>query len=184
MSNNNKDPKILKTTLVAESELFKIESLDLVFSNGATRCYERLHGRHKKAVMVVPILNGDTLLLVKEYAVGMERYEINFPMGGVEPGETEIEAANRELMEEVGFGSNNIKHLKTMSTAPGYSNGQISVLLAKDLYPASLSGDEPEELEVITCKLDQMHSFVTREDFSEAKSIAAMLIVKNIYDNM
>lgn len=54
---------------------YRMERLDLEFSNGERRLYERLHGRGYGAVAVVPMLDADTVLLVREYAAGVHRYE-------------------------------------------------------------------------------------------------------------
>lgn len=67
--------------------------------------YERMRPSPREAVMIVPVI-GDHLLLIREYAVGTESYELGFPKGLIDLGEKVLEAANRELMEEVGLGPN------------------------------------------------------------------------------
>src|SRR3546814_17361784 len=52
---------------------YRLERLDLEFGNGERRRYERLHGRGHGAVAVVPMLDDDTVLLVREYAAGLPR---------------------------------------------------------------------------------------------------------------
>ena len=79
MTREKHKPKILKQELVAESRLFKIESLHLRFTNGNERIYERMLGGHRGAVMLVPLLDDETLLLVREYAAGTHSYELGFP---------------------------------------------------------------------------------------------------------
>ena len=80
MSHNLKKPKILKVETVAHSRLFNVESVDLEFSNGVRRVYERMRPSGRQAVMIVPIID-DELLLIREYAVGIEEYELGFPKG-------------------------------------------------------------------------------------------------------
>ena len=57
-----------------------------------------------------------------------------------------IEAANRELKEEVGFGAKELTFLKKLSMAPSYFSSKMNIVVAEDLYPESLEGDEPEPL--------------------------------------
>ncbi len=111
-------PEILKAEIVAESRLFKVESLHLKFSNGEERVYERMRGGNRGAVMVVPLFDAQTLLLVREYAAGTHSYELGFPKGLIDPGEDAFEAGNRELMEEAGFGARDLIPLKQVSLAP------------------------------------------------------------------
>ena len=149
MAHDKSKPEILKAEIVAESRLFKVESLHLKFSNGEERVYERMRGGNRGAVMVVPLFDAHTLLLVREYAAGTHSYELGFPKGLIDPGEDAFEAGNRELMEEAGFGASSLTLLKQVSLAPGYFSSRMDILLARDLYPEQRVGDEPEPLEVI-----------------------------------
>ena len=55
---------------------------------------------------------------------------------------------------------------------------QTHIVLAQDLYPERLEGDEPEELEVVPWKLDALGELVLREDCTEGRSIAALFIAR------
>lgn len=173
-------PTIHKTEIVARSKLFLVEALDLEFSNGEQRTFERLASRGYGAVLVVPMLDADTVLLIREYAAGTGRYELGLPKGKVDAGETLIEAANRELKEEVGYGSDNIRHLKSVSLAPGYMGHCTNLLLAQNLYPKRLEGDEPEPLEVVPWKLSELDKLVALDECSEGRSLLALYMVRDI----
>lgn len=157
---------------------FRRESLDLEFSNGERRRYERLKSRGHGAVMIAAISEPGTLLLIREYAAGVHRYELGLPKGRMDAGETVLEAANRELKEEVGFGARKLTILRPITLAPTYMTHEIHLVLAEDLYPERLPGDEPEQLEVVPWKLDALHELVLREDCSEGRSLAGMFVVR------
>ncbi|MFG0832759.1 ADP compounds hydrolase NudE [Aeromonas bivalvium] len=178
MDPNKRKPDIIKAEIVAESRLFKVESLHLKFSNGEERVYERMRGGNRGAVMVVPMLDADTLLLVREYAAGTHSYELGFPKGLIDPGEDAFEAGNRELMEEAGFGANTLIPLKQVSLAPGYFASKMDILLALDLFPEWRVGDEPEPLEVIPWPLSRLDELLERDDFTESRSISALLLTQ------
>lgn len=171
-------PKILSVEMVAKSKLFSIESLDLEFSNGVKRTYERMKRSGRQAVMMVPITKEGDLLLVREYAAGTEEYELGFPKGLVDLGETPHEAANRELKEEIGLGANELIPLKEVVLAPSYFSAKMTLFLVQDLYPETLEGDEPEPLEVVRWPLSQADDLLTHLDFSEARSIAALMLAQ------
>ena len=140
----------LRRRRLAGSRLFQIEELALRFGNGEERLYERILGGSAPAsVLVVPMLDDDRVLLVREYAAGMERYELGLPKGRIEPGEAPLQAANREIMEEVGQGARRLREITTLSLAPAYIQHLTHVVLARDLYPSPLEGDEPEPLDVV-----------------------------------
>ncbi len=171
-------PEILATTTVARSRLFRIEQIDLRFSNGTEVRYERLHGSRGGAVLVVPLLDEETVLLVREYAAGVHRYELGLPKGRVEAGEALLDAANRELMEEVGFGARHLEHLHTLTLAPAYFGHHTELVVASDLYEKRLQGDEPEAIEVVPWKLAELDRLLASGECSEARSIAALFMVR------
>lgn len=161
-----------------EAGPYRLERLELEFSNGERRRYERVHGRGHGAVVVVPMLDDDTVLLVREYACGVHRYELGLVKGRIDAGETPLQAADRELKEEAGYGARRLDVLRQLTLAPTYMSQQTHLVLARDLYPERLPGDEPEELEVVPWRLDRLHELILREDFSEGRSIAALFIVR------
>lgn len=173
-----KPPRITHREEVARSRLFRVEGLDLVFSNGAERHYERLTSSLSGAVIIVPVTEDGHVLLIREYAAGLEGYELALPKGKVEHGEDPLAAADRELKEEVGFGATRLESLRHVSLAPGYMQHVTEVILARDLYPERLPGDEPEPIEVIPWPLEDIDALVLREDFSEARSIAALYLAR------
>ena len=157
---------------------YRMERMDLEFSNGERRKYERLHGRGHGAVAVVPMLDADTVLLVREYAAGVHRYELGLVKGRIDAGESPIEAANRELMEEAGYGARELTVLRELTLAPVYMSHSTHLVLARDLYPKRLAGDEPEELEIVPWKLADIGELILREEFSEGRSVAALFIAR------
>ncbi|MCJ8302020.1 ADP compounds hydrolase NudE [Shewanella sp.] len=174
----HKKPEILGSEIVAQSRLFKIEQVNLKFSNQVERQYERMKGNNRGAVMVVPVLNGDTLLLGREYAAGTHTYELGFPKGLIDPGEEAHEAANRELQEEIGFGARKLTHLMELSLAPGYFASKMQIFIAEDLYESVLEGDEPEPIEMVPWPLDNWQSLLEQEDFSESRSVSALFLAQ------
>ncbi|KJS09247.1 MAG: ADP-ribose diphosphatase [Gammaproteobacteria bacterium BRH_c0] len=174
------EPQILKRRETARTRLFRVEELLLRFSNGAERIYERLCHPSHGAVLIVPMLDDDTVLLVKEYGAGVESYHLGLPKGARNVGEDRLLAANRELMEEVGYGAHHLEFLKTLTLSPGYMGHDIDVILAQNLYEQRLPGDEPEPLEVVPWSLRDLSSLVARDDFTEGRSLAALYLVRDL----
>ena len=175
-----KKPKILKIETLATTRVFNIERLDLEFSNGERRQYERLKPPGNGAVLVIPMLDDDTVVMIYEYSGGTDRYELALTKGKIDAGEAPLDAANRELMEEIGYGSNKLTFLKTMTLAPGYQSNITHIILAQELYEASAEGDEPEPLELVEHKLSNLEELVYNEDLTEARTIAALYMAKGV----
>lgn len=171
-------PSILKRATVARSRLFRADEIHLRFSNGTERSYEKLCTGGPGAVLIVPLLDDNTVLLVREYAVGIEDYHLALPKGAIDAGETLLQAANRELQEEVGYGARKLQFLKKIHLSPAYMEHGINIVLAWDLYAHRLEGDEPEPIEVVPYPLADLLSLIMRPDVCEGRSIAALFMAR------
>lgn len=171
-------PEILAQEIVAQSRLFKVEQLQLRFSNGEERTYERMRGGNRGAVMVIACPDPEHFYLVREYCAGTHDYQLGFPKGLIDPGEDVLTAANRELKEEIGFGAERFIQLKSLALAPGYFNATMHLVLAFDLYAERLIGDEPEPLELVIWPRQQATALLQQVDFTEARSVAALLLAQ------
>ncbi len=171
-------PEILKRHRVARTRLFQVEQLELRFSNGVERTYERLASAGFGAVAVVPVTAEGGVILVQEYGAGINGYQWGLPKGAIDPGETRLQAANRELMEEAGVGAHTLHYLKSIHLNPSYMERSIDVVYAENLYEASLPGDEPEPLARMTWPLDQLDVLISRDDVCDSISIAALYMAR------
>ena len=180
-----KQPVIKSCREISRTRLFKVEELELQFSNGEERIYERLghFSEEHRGVMVVPLVDDQHFMLIREYAAGTEDYQLTLPKGLAEPGETLIEGGDRELKEEIGYGAREWHDLSDFTLSPNYMTRRIHVLLARDLYEEKLEGDEPEPLEVETFAFDQLLELCARPDFTEARVIAALFLAREKLQN-
>lgn len=175
-------PQITDRKTVAKSRLFALEQVDLTFSNGEQRQYERMQGSGRDSVMIVPMLDGDTMLLVREYCAGTHSYELGFPKGLIDQGESAEQSANRELQEEIGHGTKQLTLLNKVVMAPAFFSATMHIYLAQDLFEHWLTGDEPEPLDVVPWKLSDYKALLAQPDFNEARSIAALMLVKDYFE--
>ena len=174
-----KKPTITHKETIAKTRLFHVESLKLQFSNGATADYERLLSPPQGAVLIIPFISDDEVLLIREYGAGVERYELTLPKGRIEQDEPIIEAANREIKEEVGYGAHKLNHFKSVSLSPGYINHTTHLVIAQDLYEEQHQGDEPEPIEVVPWNIDRLWELSQQDDFTEARTIAALYMARD-----
>jgi ADP-ribose diphosphatase len=170
-------PRILGRRLAAQSRIFRVEAVDLEFSNGERRTYERILGG-RDSVMIVPLREDGTLLLAREYAAGSDDYQLGFPKGVVDAGEDLLDAAHRELREELGLAARELIVVRRVSIVPGYIDHGTQIVLARGLTPDPLPGDEPEPIAVVPWPLADPDGLLARGDFTEARSIAALFLVQ------
>lgn len=172
-------PKIISRTFSEKPVAFRIEQQQLEFSNGEKRTYECIKGGKKGSVLIIAIDKNDNILLIREYCGGRENYELACPKGNLNTDENHVDAANRELREETGYAAQAITPIKTVTLAPGYMGHRTHIMLAQNLHWQPLIGDEPEPIEIFRWPLNKIDDLLTRKDFTESRSITALLMFKH-----
>jgi ADP-ribose pyrophosphatase len=129
---------------------------------------------HPGAVAVVAH-DGEQLWLVRQprEAIG-DPALLELPAGKLdEDGEDALATAKRELAEEIGKGAKTWKHLTTFWSSPGFSDEQIHVYLATDLYDEHAHTDEIERIEIEAVPLAKLDDVI--RDCTDAKSLVGLL---------
>ena len=115
-----------------------------------------------------------------EYAAAIDSYALTFPKGKIDNGEGILEAANRELQEEIGYKSSSLEHVHTIDLAPGYIDHKTHIVLAKNLSSSKLPGDEPEELEIIEIPLGKINEKIKKYKYIDSRVLASLYIYGNL----
>jgi len=105
--------------------------------------------RHPGAAAVVPFLDADNVLLIRQYrfATGGDLLEI--PAGKLDPGEAPEVCAVRELEEETGYRAGRIERLGAIWTTPGFCDEVIHLFAAFDLEPTAQRLEPDEVIELV-----------------------------------
>ena len=129
---------------------------------------------HPGSVGILPLLTGNRVLLIRQYrrAVGETIWEI--PAGTMEPGETPIECARRELEEETGYRARRLKPFFECYAAPGYSMELMRVFLARDLKPTEQRPEEDEIISVEFVESGKAFRMIRSGQIRDAKTICAL----------
>ena len=175
LSTDKPKPQILDVRITAQTKVFQIQSVDLQFANGQRRTYERLTPSRRPAVMVMAI-EGDNLLMVREYAVGSERYELGCVKGLIDAGETPEQAALRELQEEIGHTAAALSPLRVLYSSPSHMYGPMYVFVAEGLLPSVRQGDEPEPLIPVRVPLSRLDELIDDAAFGDARTLSALML--------
>ena len=129
---------------------------------------------HPGAVAVLAH-DGERLYLVSQprEPVG-EPALVELPAGKLDAdGEDPLTTARRELAEEIGKGARSWRHLKTFYSSAGFSDEEIHVYLATDLYDQPTETEENERIEVHTVPLERLDEAIAAS--RDAKSLIGLL---------
>ena len=132
---------------------------------------------HPGAVGIV-VHDGEQLYLVRQprEPVG-DPGLLEVPAGKLDDdSEDVLTTAKRELAEEIGKGARNWRHLTTFYSSPGFSDEEIHVYLATDLYDESAETDEEERIEIVTVPLSELDDVI--RDCRDSKTLVGLLWLK------
>ena len=131
---------------------------------------------HPGAVLIVPVLADGRLVVERQYRYPAGAVFIEFPAGKLDPGESELATAQRELAEEAGYTASKWTPLGRIHSVVGYSNEAIDFYVAEGLTLVGAKLDAGEFLEVVTMSVDEMLAALDRGEITDAKTVASLLL--------
>lgn len=131
-----------------------------------------------EAVVILPVFPGDEVVLIRQFRAPFNEFIIEAPAGVVEPGENPEEAAQRELMEEVGLRPKSLIKLGSFTPAPGYSSEVLHFYVAYDPEPVGMKPEEYEIIEPIKLSLEEAYKMVLENKIKDMKTALAISLYK------
>jgi ADP-ribose pyrophosphatase len=131
---------------------------------------------HSDCVAVVAIDEQDNIILVRQFRHPVDRFLLEIPAGGIDPGEEPLDSVRRELQEEIGYFPRRIDKLGGFYSIPGYGTEYLHCFLATDLVAGRLIAEDTEDIELVRISPGEIPRLITSGEICDAKSIAALLI--------
>ncbi|OQX93023.1 MAG: hypothetical protein B6I17_04725 [Tenericutes bacterium 4572_104] len=171
----NLKEKQLSHKLVYECFFMKLYEDEVLLPNNKTS--KRIYIMHNSAAAILPITKTGNILLVKQYRYPIRSESIEIPAGKKDfLNENGLDCAVRELEEETGYISNNVKHLLDINSCVGYSNEKIEIFIAKDCVKIEnpKESDDDEFLELIELTKAEAKELLLSGKLQDAKTIIAL----------
>ena len=127
-------------------------------------------------VGLLPFVDKNRLLLVRQYRYVAGRSTWEMPTGGVRAGETLEEAAQRELAEEIGHRARRLVPLSTYHTSKSVVDETAHLFLAEGLYPEKGASDETEFIDVRPFPFDTVLRMVLDGEIVDSMTVVAVLL--------
>jgi ADP-ribose pyrophosphatase len=149
---------------------------------------EDSHRRHKRevcvhpgAVVVLPFVDAENILLIRNRRYAVNETLVELPAGTLERGEDPMNCAGRELVEETGFLAGRLKPLGDFYTSPGILSEKMYAFAAYDLTRAKASPDEGEEIDIAPASLEEAIDMIRYGQIKDAKTIATLLMYERFF---
>lgn len=141
--------------------------------------FEREVVRHPGAVVVVPLVDDDRVLAVRQFRAAVGREILELPAGKRDvDGEPPADTAAREMEEEVGRRAGNLELIGRFYNSPGFCDELAWLYLATDLEVVadSRQGYEETAMTVEEVRLDDLDRLVASGELIDAKSIIGLAL--------
>ena len=172
--------QLISTESVFEGKIVRVRVDVVSLPNGVEARREVVE--HQASVVVVPIDAEGNVVLVRQYRHPAGQTLLEAPAGLVEASERPDDCAQRELREEIGYGSRDLRPLGGFWTSPGFCTEFIYAYMAKDLVPDKLEGDEDELIHVERLPLARVPRLLRVGEIQDAKTIAALLMTTCLFE--
>ena len=168
----------LTSALVYDGEFLKVQRDIVRLPDGKTTAREYI--RHPGAVVILPLFEDGSVLLERQFRYPLNQVFIEFPAGKIDPDETLLDCAKRELQEETGYTATDWQFLCTIHNAIAYSDEHLDIFLARGLTAGASRLDDGEFLETFSAPLADVLAWVREGKVTDVKTIIGVFWLEKI----
>ena len=158
--------------LVLQGARFNVHEMELVGSDGIT--YRREVIRHPGAVVLLPLIDQDTVVLIENSRPSVGETLLELPAGTREQGERAEQTAARELVEETGYRAGKLQPLHEFYSAPGICDELMHLFVARELTAGEHGREVTESIENRIASRDEIVQFMRAGQIRDAKTLVGL----------
>jgi len=162
----------LETEWMCRGRLLHARRDTVRLPNGHTSTREYIV--HPGAAVILPVFENGDVLLERQHRYPCRRDFIEVPAGKLDPDETPLECASRELIEETGYRATDMKFLFEFYPAIGYCDEIMYFFLASGLEQVGHKRDHDEFLEILRIPFDDAMNMIRKGEICETKTVTAL----------
>ncbi|MRH42326.1 NUDIX domain-containing protein [Aquibacillus halophilus] len=173
------EEKTFHSEVIFNGRIINLKVDSVTLPDGKTSKRELI--THPGAVAVIAITADNKILFVEQYRKPLEKSLVEIPAGKLEKGEQPELTALRELEEETGYTTDNMRLLTSFYTSPGFADELIYLYITNDLKKLEQAKglDEDEFVELMELSLEEAEQLVKTQRIHDAKTAYAVLYLKS-----
>ena len=174
----NYEEKTVSRKQIYQGNIINVELLTVTLPDGREATRDVV--LHPGASVVLPLSESGELYMVRQFRKPLEKVSLELPAGKLDHGEEPQVCAERELKEETGLTAENISHLISIHTTPGFSNEVLHLYVATGLAEGDSCADEDEFITSEKLPVGELVDMVLKGEITDAKSIIGILLAEKI----
>ncbi len=173
--------RIVSSRTVYRGPVFSVTTDDVEEPNGVRARRDVIHHSGSVVVLAVDDFRATPLVLLeRQYRHAATDYLWELPAGRIDPGEHELKAAKRELLEETGFTAAHWRRILKFYASPGFVAETMSVFLATGLRAGEAQPEDDEVIHIRMVPLPTAVRMVVRGTIRDAKTISSVLWLDHV----
>ena len=172
--------KLIEKQVIYDGKKVRLE-LHHLEDEETSRRHTREVVAHPGAVVILPVLRDDQIILIRNYRYAVGQYLIELPAGTLEKNENPMNAAGRELLEETGYLAGRIQPIGNFYTSPGILSEKMYAFAAYDLEKSVQALEEGEEIELFPVSLADAVLMIQDGQIQDGKTITVVLMYDRFF---
>lgn len=159
--------------LLAKGNFLEVRRDDVRLPDGAAATREYVV--HPGAVAIVPLLDDGRLVLERQFRYPVGKVLLEIPAGKIDPGESTLACAQRELLEETGYQAREWARAGVVHNAAAYSTEGIEIWFARGLSAGTQRLDAGEFIELCLMSEAELERCAAAGELSDVKTLIGLM---------
>ena len=159
--------------MIYNGKIITVKTDKIKFPDGHTSLYEFV--LHKPAVAVVPVIDNNKILLIKQFRPVVNKKVWELPAGIIDKHETPVQAARRELEEETGLRPKKMKKIGMFYSSPGFTDEMTTLFIARDFIQTEQKFDRDENITMKNFTIKALLKMIKEYKFIDSKTVMGIL---------
>jgi ADP-ribose pyrophosphatase len=179
ISQTGKKTRVLSSKVVFKGKVFSVFRDEVIEPTGVENVREII--RHNGSVVILAVDESKNpadpdVILERQYRHAARQFLLELPAGRVEPGESTLAAAKREMIEETGYRAKRWTLLTKYFASPGFLGEWMQIYLAREIRDGKAQPEADEQIDVVRMPLSEALRLVAENKIHDGKTLIGLML--------